>query len=806
MSSRLFATHAFLLALSLVTPAEALTPLGSISVPAYAVDAQAAADGKRLVTQLQATAQTPATLQVIDSSDPTRPKVTGTLVLPDNGDMVLDGGGRLALVHLHSHLEPPSPESNHRVIAIDIDASGVPRILWEQELSASQLTLSAQAKALAYLRLAASNDGAREAVVMSVADRKTRAVIPIGFSGDQTVALSPEGDVLATVGYGDVRIWDLKAGAPVPFEHVASASGREIVSGCVPAVLETGHVVVLDGRRLRWGVYKAAPSLPRIATLDLEVSPLCNALNPNAPDAGFIYADNVGHVSRVSLRNPAAPRFDGSWLMPAGEHAIAAFGDTLVTSSINADALRWWRLDSKQTAPFDWAALAAAHRSAMASRKSAQGAYDHGNWDAVSKLEAAGIHLALESTVTGISNRQVAAILNDYGFVAWQTTSQPTQVVERALRRAIALDPSRAVAHLNLADLLRQGLGSYAANGGNARRRTKEIEQHYRAYVASGGRANAAAAEYLRGDPAAGLGNDCDAIAAWSSAGRLQELLASGGTGLRWNDRSIDLVFTQEGTAHVPTYYAWDASNDQPLDQDSLSELFTVPETAWGGDDLALLSLRGQHYILQLSDPRHPTEASPLNGGETCRFTVSTRESIGARALEPELCTALQTDSAIDAIEFDEGPSPDHEALQLVWRETSVTGTRELDVLNDGLLANVAEMSVENASGAGCAETFFELLNDDGTQILKGPVRDRLMALQGAHGEGRYPIQCGGHARLLSHRGQTYVEVKPSTWPPLSEWDEYHRVATLRDGKVIDVCDFKFKSSVSSIHGARAAR
>jgi hypothetical protein len=67
-------------------------------------------------------------------------------------------------------------------------------------------------------------------------------------------------------------------------------------------------------------------------------------------------------------------------------------------------------------------------------------------------LETAGVLIALHAEIPAARRQQAAAIFNDYGFFA--TQAQKGAQADLALRRAIALDPKRALAKLNLAEAL----------------------------------------------------------------------------------------------------------------------------------------------------------------------------------------------------------------------------------------------------------------------------------------------------------------------------------------------------------------
>lgn len=64
--------------------------------------------------------------------------------------------------------------------------------------------------------------------------------------------------------------------------------------------------------------------------------------------------------------------------------------------------------------------------------------------------------------------------------------------------------------------------------------------------------------------------------------------------------------------------------------------------------------------------------------------------------------------------------------------------------------------------------------------------------------KGQAVPACGNAAWFFVYEGRTYLEEVPEAGPAQDEWHKYHRVATHRDGKVVDACDFQFKTTVHS--------
>jgi tetratricopeptide (TPR) repeat protein len=99
--------------------------------------------------------------------------------------------------------------------------------------------------------------------------------------------------------------------------------------------------------------------------------------------------------------------------------------------------------------------------------------------NAIHLLKAAGIDQALEKKPSGISDRALAGILNDYGF--FLTKGHRDNEAINMYKRAIQLDPGRAIAYLNLGDSLRNQLSGVGAFNEKIEL-TKEIKLAYLQY------------------------------------------------------------------------------------------------------------------------------------------------------------------------------------------------------------------------------------------------------------------------------------------------------------------------------------
>src|SRR5262249_28486946 len=333
------------------------------------------------------------------------------------------------------------------------------------------------------------------------------------------------------------------------------------------------------------------------------------------------------------------PAFSGFWQFPVNTYPDAVAGAlAYAAAGEHGRQLQVSRLDMAGPTSVDWAALDAAHRAAMDRyNQELQEGNPVPHVFSIKRLEEAGIRQALQAPVEGISAQRAAAIFNDYGFLASKSGAESTSA-EPALRRAMELDPNRALAALNLADVLRGRLPTLTDPSAK-QRQMFEIQALYSKYLELGGKSYARIESFMKGNRAqTGDGDICTAIARYANAGRLQEWVSQSATNIKAGDRRIDIAFATEGTAHVPVMYAFDAATDFPLDEDAIS----VPvDDLWGGDELGLIVYGDTAHILHYRDFRHPVATRSLSGDQACRFKTHTVERVGPGVVEPELCRSL---------------------------------------------------------------------------------------------------------------------------------------------------------------------
>lgn len=793
-----------LFGVSLVASSATPTLIGTAQLSGTLASGRSSSDGRLLVVELRDSNQQSSRLQVIDTSNVTAPRLLGLVALPKINRLALTSDGTLALAEVQTEKERYNQNTGHEIIAIDLSDATRPREKWRRLVRGRKVVLARDASAFAYSRVSLKNPDGWETIVVLVANPDKQIAVEEDPFTNGNMALAAGASYLVFEWYGELRMWNLATNPPTEVKQDHPLFSR-FKSDCFPAVLDSGYVAMEDARTARIGIYQAKVGIPRVSTVKHDGAEHCEPLNPNTVDRRFVYGDPTGRLQELDLRNPSSPAIPRSWQTPQNANALAfAQGILFSSAGKNGTELHLYSVENERKSATDWQALQVAYRTILDTYNAELKAHKPiPGMSAVRRLQEAGVIQALDAQIEGISPQEAAAILNDYGFLA--TKWAPQHIAERSLRRAIEIDPKRAVAHLNLADFLRQTLArEHDALGDNTGRRT-EIELHYRTYLSLGGKHSQSIDNFLKGDPgSANKAELCGTIAAYANLGRLSELVSDVGLRIPYGGRRIDLIFTTEGTAHVPTYYAFDSTNDFRLEDTEVPSGPVGSDDLWGGDSLGLLTYRNEHYILHYKDFTHPVAAIALAGGRGCRFEAVTTERIGQSAIEPELCTELQGGKGPANLIFGSGTRMTGEQVSAKWGESAINGTRTIDFANDGIPVNVAELSLSSGAGAGCDETFYETVDANATQFVSGPKRDLLMKLQKADPSNRYPIlPCGNSPRFFAYKKRVYFETKPSSWPPVDTWNQYHRVTTINDGQVKDVCDFRFETKVVS-QGATA--
>jgi len=595
--------------------------------------------------------------------------------------------------------------------------------------------------------------------------------------------------------HNQLRILDLREASPILYEQGFTPYQRY---DCIAAVLKSGHVLVEDTRIPRLGIYAPEANIPRAATLAHDGNKHCERLDVRTAGNLIVAGDiGSGRVYSIDLRNPGKPAFGDFWQFPVNTYPKAVAGPlAYATTGAHEGQLQVFRLDVAGSAAVDWAALDAAHRAVMDryNQELQEGKLvPHSR--AALDLEWAGVRQALQAPVEGISTQRAAAIFNDYGFLA-ANGGVASSSAEHALRRAMELDPNRVLVALNLADVLRSRLSALTDTSAK-QHRMLEIRALYSKYLELGGKSNARIVSFMKGSEFQGSDGDiCSAIPTFANVGRLQEWIAQSATNIKAGDLRIDIAFATEGTVNVPTMHAFDAETDFPLQDDALPAPWE--DDVGGGDKLGLIVYRDMAHVLYYRDFRHPVAAWTLSGAPVCRFKTHTVERVGPAAVEPELCRSLTQGKGPAAIEFKTPASIERDVVSERYSETGAGNMRALDFANDGKPENVLELGMSSGAGAGCDEVFFDVVDKAGRQLISGSRRDLLMKLQNADPSKRDPmLPCANKARFFVYHGKVYFENKPAALPPADNGDQYHRVARVDRSKVVDVCDFKFETTIA---------
>jgi hypothetical protein len=683
------------------------------------------------------------------------------------------------------------------IVRLDLTGTTGPAALSRSEVVGRDVGLSADTSAFAFSN---PDDSRGQQIVVRYLDGRPDIVVDVnGFHSVYPIYVSSRARHIAYMTTLDsITIIALNSGQPVVYEQENPTFGGRY--HCLAAILDSGYALIEDARAPRLGIYASLTKIPRIAKLPHETGSNCQRLD-HVDDTGvFTFVDDQGVLRRLDLGTPERPRWSGEWMLPSEARPLAVAG-SLVFAASGRDARRLaiYRLDETESVTVDWPALETVHRIQLA--KYADGANEIVTlMEAVRELERAGVVLAFESPPAGLSPQRAAAILNDYGFLAGKYGGR-AEWAETALRRAIALDPKRALAPANLADLLRQRL-PIITSPADKQALAAEIEALNRASLALGGKRSLEMEVLLDGRSAreSRLGA-CEAIADLANTGQLQNSLSESALDFPVGKRRLDLRFGTQGTAHGAVIYAFDPETDFPADDPALHAF--DEEDISGGAELRLFVHHDVAHIVHIRDESHPVASASVNGDARCTFSFDVAEKAGPRVTEPALCRQLLDGGRPEPIELTRRSTLPHAVVAKTYRETEAGLSGPLDFMNDGRPLNVVELGLASGAGAGCSLSFYDLLNENGNGFSSGPQRDLLLKLQRADPADRYPVRpCGNDPRFVRYGGKVYFETKPKVWPPSEKADEYHRVTRIEGMEVHEVCDFRFDTRVVPTNNA----
>lgn len=732
------------------------------------------------------------TVAIIDATDAAAPRERTRFELDGGMAIALDDSGTRALAWLSLEPSKPGQDRRHAAVALDVGKPGPPRQVWRREFTARQVGLANNASA--YYFVARSPTDAMGGGSLSVFYADDRSHVSLAVPGGATdFVLSPNGRYVAWYDIA-ATISELDAKRPAQFTQGYPAEPHV----CLIAALDGGTLIGGDAQLPRLHAYAPSDGLPRIASLPLDDrtgTGSCRVASVGR-SGETLYLRDDQTLTKVDLSDARAPRRVERWTLDGYGSRIAIAGDTLFASDpVKADVLvvtpivAGTQIPSR---PFDWRALEQAHAAAM-ERYQAQTREGQilAELNLRMSLEKAGISAAASASPGSFPKTRAASMLHDYG----RLLGLQSQQAESVFRRAIELDPELAAAHFGLAEVLRSQLGS-VSDWERKKARKREAEQAYRQFLALGGKVPSIVSDFLRDDwETAKPSNLCAAVAKLATQGRLSEVLSDSGQAIPVGTRRVDVYFMSEGTAHVPTYRAVDAATGETIS----SEIATPvdPESLWGGDSLGLLVYAGRHHMLHSNDAKHPRTSIALDGTSACSFANRTTEVLDQETENAGLCLRILRGERPEALAFDDPAWMTRAEVTQRFRDGGITGARTLDALNDGNPITVARVGVSSGAGAGCEQTFFELMDRDATRFETGPSRDLLWKLQAGQPDNRYPLQCGNDPRFFEFDGRVLFETRPMRWPPADTSDQYHLVNEVDGGRVVETCRFRFVTETS---------
>lgn len=803
-------------ALLLAMPALAAMPLklGELELEGAAVSMLISEDQRYLYVQLRAGPSPSPKILLIDVANPAAPVVVSQIPTSSIGQMALTPDGKwLRLIAPIDELPKVGDNKQHELTTFDVSQPAQPRLHSRQNLLAKQVTLAPDASAYATYR-ETGGERSQEQIEVHWLDSGRPAVqlkptasvdlFQLMPGGDFVVygALYYEGFEIADLRQPDVRLYRQSS----EWEFKESLNGRLFIG-----MLDDGRWLFNDERTPRIGVYATQPALPRVAKLSYTAkSDRDRSLVELGRNKQQIFLrDEKANLFTLNIADPAGLRLtdagisapgcrrDGC-LMDRAERLYQAAQESEFQSKGSGRLRYFLRIfDTRQTQPpaFSWQKLAEVHRLAMPRHLAAKRGSDEA-YHAFRLYELVSPLSALSVPPDTLSNRAAAKIVSEYaGLLAEHSESSGD--VKALLQYAIQLDGNLAAPHLQMAKLLRQSLPKIN-NWPDKLAAMQQTRQHYLRYLALGGKSSADIAAYLANDPVARSNNICEAITHFTNAGRLEEILSETGIDVPKGNQKLDLIFATEGTLHNPVIFGFDSVDDKPLGYQGI-----LTDDNWqegSGGEVQLAVFGDAYHILFMQDLSHPVASTTLSGDQTCTFTVQTTEKLGPKASEPALCRLLQGGKASKSIPF---TSPlktqgDYSGEYIQYSSAEELGKAYIDFANDGKPAYVGK--IRQSQRSSCGSVIFDTLDKQALGFVDGRKHEMLMKLQeiDIDSEDWCPIWPRfNDARFFKYRGNIYYENKAKTWPPDNDSDQIHRVSRVKNGKVIEVCDYQFATRVS---------
>ena len=802
--------------LLLAMPALAAMPLklGELELEGAAVSMLISEDQRYLYVQLQAGPSPSPKILLIDVANPAAPVVVSQIPTSSIGQMALTPDGKwLRLIAPIDELPKVGDNKQHELTTFDVSQPAQPRLHSRQNMLAKQVTLAPDASAYATYR-ETGGERSQEQIEVHWLDSGRPAVqlkptasvdlFQLMPGGDFVVygALYYEGFEIADLRQPDVRLYRQSS----EWEFKESLNGRLFI-----CMLDDGRWLFNDERTPRIGVYATQPALPRVAKLSYTAkSDRDRGLVELGRNKQQIFLrDEKANLYLLNIADPAGLRLtdagisapgcrrDGC-LMDRAERLYQAAQESEFQSKGSGRLRYFLRIfDTRQTQPpaFSWQKLAEVHRLAMSRHLAAKPGSDEA-YQAFGLYEPVSPLSALSVPPDTVSNKAAAKMVSEYaGLLAEHSESSGD--VKALLQYAIQLDGNLAAPHLQLAKLLRQSLPKIN-NWPDKLAAMQQTRQHYLRYLALGGKSSADIAAYLANDPVAKSKNICEAIAHFTNAGRLEEILSEIGIDVPIGDKKYDLVFSTQGTLHEPIIYYFDSDNDAPPLKPNFFEGREPPSKAAEQQKLAVFGT--DYHILDFNDLRHPVGSTNLSGAQYCEFTIQTQEKIGPKASEPVLCRLLQGKKAPKSIPFSSPlkTQDDYSGEYIQYSSAEELGKAYIDFANDGKPVYVGK--IRQSQRSSCVSIIFDTLDKQALGFVDGRKHEMLMKLQemDIDSEDWCPIwPRSNDARFFKYQGNVYYENKATTWPPDNDSDQIHRVSRIKNGKVIEVCDYQFATRVN---------
>jgi ankyrin repeat protein len=382
-----------------------------------------------------------------------------------------------------------------------------------------------------------------------------------------------------------------------------------------------------------------------------------------------------------------------------------------------------------------------------------------------------------------------------------------------AYRKAIQLDPDRAVAYLNLGDCLRELL-SVADSFEEKISLTKEIKLAYMQYKKLHGKSIPVIDSFLALNLVdTPITDFCEYVAAYTNQGRLRGLLLLGsGTSVKKRDDqgSMQVEIAYEGSGHYPHVYFIDSQTGQEIEEQIPDNGRDTPL----GDEIDIVPFLDGHHLLDHTGD-YLVASAPIglaaNTGKSCGFNVRVTESWDKKGTDTELCRLVLSPRRPSFISFEESNYLNEKALEAAgypagWAQEH--GSAEVDFDNDGRMETLVRLDYASTAGPGCSYDFFDLLNEEKNGVSSSKRRSLLLKMQGIeHGaSGLHPVpHCRGNVTgWFRYKGTTYFETKYPEDQPQNPDQEFHTVSYIKNGKIHKICDARFKIRTKAEQGHEA--